>query len=168
MAIGGMQFSLLPIRSDVGGPLGIAVTIMPLRVLSHAESCFLAQPGLFDVTKPAKGNNVFEETARLKVYEMELARATSHIASTLHEHTTLAAVAETIQDFHALHGRDDLTEFALALRGRLEQRGKSAAVRVLQHFAERGHLPDAVPKTSHGPVPAPVPGVRKRARTRAK
>jgi hypothetical protein len=118
--------------------------------------------------KPAKGNGAFEETARLKVYEMELARATSHIASTLHEHTMLKAVAESIQDFQALHGRDDLRAFALTLRGRLEQRGKSAAARVLQHFAERGHLPDAVPKVPHRPVPAPLPGVRKRARTRAK
>ncbi|PMS21947.1 hypothetical protein [Paraburkholderia rhynchosiae] len=118
--------------------------------------------------KPAKANGAFEETARLKVYEMELARATSHIASTLHEHTMLEAVAETILDFQALHGRDDLTAFALALRGRLEQRGKSAAARVLQHFAECGSLPDAAPNASQGMVPARLPGVRKRARTRAK
>jgi hypothetical protein len=118
--------------------------------------------------KPARGNGAFEETARLKVYEMELARATSHIASTLHEHTMLAAVAETIQDFQALHGCDDVRAFALALRGRLEQRGKSAAAGVLQHFAKCGNLPDEVPKAPHGPVPAPLPGVRKRARTRAK
>ncbi|TCF96407.1 hypothetical protein BZM26_37895 [Paraburkholderia strydomiana] len=118
--------------------------------------------------KPAKGKGAFEETARLKVYEMDLARATSHIASTLHEHTMREAVAESIQDFQALHGRDDLRAFALALRGRLEQRGKSAAARVLQHFAERGNLPDAVPNASQGTVPARLPGVRKRARTRAK
>lgn len=120
------------------------------------------------MTKPAKANGAFEESARLKVYEMELARATSHIASTLHEHTMLAAVAETIQDFQALHGGDDLGAFALALRARLEQRGKSAAARVLQHFAECGNLPDAVPNTSQRRMPARVPGVRKRARTRAK
>jgi hypothetical protein len=154
-------------RSDVCGPLGIAVTFMPLRAFSDAERPFFRTAGGIHV-KPAKGNGAFEETARLKVYEMELARATSHIASTLHEHTMLKAVAESIQDFQALHGRDDLRAFALTLRGRLEQRGKSAAARVLQHFAERGHLPDAVPKVPHRPVPAPLPGVRKRARTRAK
>ena len=132
------------------------------------KAVFFAQPRLFDVTKPAKGNNAFEETARLKVYEMELARATSHIASTLHEHTTLAAVAEAIQDFQALHGRDDLTEFARALRGKLEQRGRSAAARLLERFAECGNLPDAVPKAPPEPVPATLPGVGKRARTRAK
>jgi hypothetical protein len=162
-----MQFSPLPIRSDVRGPLGIAVTITPLRALSHAKSPFFAAGGI-DVTKPAERNGAFEETARLKVYEMELARATSHIASTLHEHTMLEAVAETIQDFQALHGRDDLREFALALRARLEQRGRSAAARVLQYFAECGNLPDAIPKAPHEPVHAPLPGVRKRARTRAK
>jgi len=55
----------------------------------------------------------------------------------LYEHTTLAAVAEIIEDFQASHGHDDLRAFAHALRGRLEQRGKPAA-RVLQHFAECG------------------------------
>ncbi|CAD6559547.1 hypothetical protein LMG28727_06880 [Paraburkholderia kirstenboschensis] len=163
-----MQFSPLPIRSDVLGPLGIAVTIMPLRAFSDTESPFSRRAGGIDVMKPARVNGAFEETARLKVYEMELARATSHIASTLHEHTMLEAVAQTIQDFQALHGRDDLREFALALSARLEQRGRSAAARVLQSFAECGNLPDAVPKARHGPVPAPLPGVRKRARTRAK
>jgi hypothetical protein len=154
-------------RSDVRGPLGIAVEIMPLRAFSDAEIRFCAQPG-GDVMKPARGNGAFKQAARLKVYEMELARATSHIASTLHEHTMRQAVAETIQDFQALYGSDDLKAFALALRGRLEQRGKSAAARVLQCFAECGNSPDAVTKAPHKPVPAPLPGVRQRARTRAK
>ncbi|TCF96424.1 hypothetical protein BZM26_37800 [Paraburkholderia strydomiana] len=118
--------------------------------------------------KRAKGNRAFEEIARLKVYEMELARATSHIASTLHEDTMLAAVAQTIQEFQANRGSDDLRAFALALRGRLEQRGKSAAARVLQHFVKCGNLPDAVPNASQGAVPVRLPGVRKRARTGAK
>ncbi|WP_429577708.1 hypothetical protein [Paraburkholderia youngii] len=150
----------MPIRSDVRGPLGIAVTITPLRAFSHAESPFFRRAGGIKVMKPARGNGAFETTARLEVYEMELARATSHIASALHEHTMLEAIAETIQDFQALHGRDDLRAFALVLRGRLEQRGRPAAARVLQYFAECGNLPDAVPPR--------LPGVRKRARTRAK
>lgn len=118
--------------------------------------------------KPAKPNGAFGEPVRLRDYEMELSRATSHIASMLYEHTMLAAVAETIEDFQASHGRDDLRAFAHALCGRLEQRGKPAAARVLQHFVERGSLPDAVPNASQGTVSTPVPGVRKRARPRGK
>ncbi|MFM0515121.1 hypothetical protein [Paraburkholderia sp. RL17-373-BIF-A] len=163
-----MQFSPLPICFDVRGPLGIAVRITPLRTFSDAESPLFSQSRGYRSMKPAKRDGAFEEPARLKVYEMELARATSHIASTLHEHTMLEAVAETIQAFQASRGGDDLRAFALALRGRLEQRGKSAAARVLQYFAECRSLPDAVPKAPHGPVPARLPGVRRRARTRVK
>ena len=94
-------------------------------------------------------------------YEMELSRGASHIASMLYEQSMLTAVAETIREFEASHGRNDLKAFAHALRRRLEQRGKPAAAKVLQHFIEYGRLPDAVPGAPPGPVSAPTPGIRK-------
>jgi hypothetical protein len=39
---------------------------------------------------------------------MELSGSASHIASMMYEHTILAAVTETIQEFEAPHGRNEL------------------------------------------------------------
>jgi hypothetical protein len=121
---------------------------------------FPQNPGYIDV-KPAKRNGAFEETSRLSDYEMELSRGASHIASMLYEQSMLAAVGETIQEFEASRGRNELQAFAHALRRRLEQRAKPAAAWVLQHFMECGRLPDAVPGAPPGPVSAPPPVVRK-------
>jgi hypothetical protein len=111
--------------------------------------------------KALKQDAAFDQAPRLNKYEMELSRGASHIASTLYEESMLAAVRETILEFEASHGRDDLKTFAHALLGRLEQRGKPAATRVLQHFIERGRLPREVSSAPPGPVSARQPAARK-------
>ncbi|TDN68854.1 hypothetical protein [Paraburkholderia sp. BL10I2N1] len=115
--------------------------------------------------KSAEPNGAFEEPPRLNEYEMELARGASHIASMMYEESMLAAVRETILEFEARHGRDDMKAFAGALRRRLEQRGKPAAAKVLQDFIECGRLPEGVPSAAPGPVSARKPVARKRKST---
>ncbi|MFL9909975.1 hypothetical protein [Paraburkholderia sp. RL17-337-BIB-A] len=83
---------------------------------------------------------------------MELARGASHIASVLYEHSIHAAVRETLLQFEACHGREDLKGFAYALLGRLEQRCKPEAVKVLHDFIEHGCQPEQTP----GVLPKPV------------
>ena len=131
----------------------------PYALLMRRSGCFRRTRGI-DV-KPATPNRAFEETSRLSDYEMELSRGASHIASMLYEQSMLAAVTETIQEFEASHGRNDLKVFAHALRRRLEQRGKPAAAWVLKHFIECGRLPEAVPGAPPRPVSGPTPVVRK-------
>jgi len=75
-------------------------------------------------------------------YEMELARAASHIASMLYEQSISAAVRETLLQFEASHGREDLKGYASALLERVEQRGKPEAVKALRDFIVRGRLPE--------------------------
>ncbi|CAB3810813.1 hypothetical protein [Paraburkholderia fynbosensis] len=104
--------------------------------------------------KAVKQDAAFDQAPRLNQYEMELSRGASHIASTLYEESMLAAVSETILEFEASHGRDDLKAFAHALLGRLEQRGKPLAGKVLQHLIERGRLPEEVPSALPVPVSA--------------
>jgi hypothetical protein len=72
---------------------------------------------------------------------MEMARGASHIASMLYEQSIHAAVSETLLQFEACHGREALDAFAYALLGRLEQRGKPEAVRLLHDFIGHGRLP---------------------------
>jgi hypothetical protein len=60
----------------------------------------------------------------------EMARGASHIASMLYEQSIHAAVRETLLQFEACHGREAMDAFAYALLGRLEQQGKSEAVRL--------------------------------------
>jgi hypothetical protein len=112
--------------------------------------------------KPAKRNGTFDEAPRLNKYEVELARGASSIASMLYGESMLAAVSESILEFEAVHGGDDLKRFAHAVPRRLEQRGKPAATRVLQDFIERGRLPEEVPSALPGPVSARQPAARKR------
>ncbi|WOD17075.1 hypothetical protein [Paraburkholderia kirstenboschensis] len=77
----------------------------------------------------------------------------------LYEQSMLAAVRETILEFKALHGRDDLRTFAHAHLGRLEQRGKAAAGNGLREFIERGRLPEQTLSAPTRPVSTrkPVP-----------
>ncbi|CAB3795299.1 hypothetical protein LMG28614_04146 [Paraburkholderia ultramafica] len=133
----------------------------PYAFLIRHIRCYCTEAGDINV-KPAKRNGTFDEAPRLNNYEVELARGASHIASTLYEESMLAAVRESILEFEASHGRDDLKTFAHALLGRLELRGKPAAAKVLQHFIERGRLPEEVTSASPGPVSARQPAARKR------
>lgn len=92
-----------------------------------------------------------DDVRRLDGCEMELARGASHIASMLYEQTIHAAVRETLLEFKASNGRDDLRVFAHALLWRLEERGKPEAVRLLRHFVEHGRLPEPTASTSSIP-----------------
>ena len=111
--------------------------------------------------KAVKQDAAFDLAPRLNKYEMELSRGASYIASTLYEESMLAAVRETILHFEASHGHDDLKAFAHALLRRLEQRGKPLAGKVLQHFIERGRLPEEVPSAPPVSVSARKPVARK-------
>ncbi|MGF6937074.1 hypothetical protein OKW41_006236 [Paraburkholderia sp. UCT70] len=111
--------------------------------------------------KAVKQDAAFDQAPRLNKYEMELSRGASHIASTLYEESMLAAVSETILEFEASHGRDDLKSFAHTLPRRLEQRGNPLAGKVLQLFIERGRLPEEVPSAPPVPVSARKPAARK-------
>lgn len=102
--------------------------------------------------KAAKRKRSTDDVRRFNGCEMELARGASHIASMLYEHSIHAAVRETLLQFEACHGREDLKGFADALLGRLEQRCKPEAVKVLHHFIEHGRLPEQTPGVPPKPV----------------
>ncbi|WP_051377438.1 hypothetical protein [Paraburkholderia dilworthii] len=112
--------------------------------------------------KAVKQDAAFDQAPHLSEYEMELSRGASHIASTLYEESMFAAVSETILEFEAAYGRDDLKSFAHVLLRRLEQRGKPLAGKVLQHVIERGRLPEEVPSAPPVLVSARKPASRKR------
>jgi hypothetical protein len=94
--------------------------------------------------KGAKRKRSNDDVRRFNGCEMELARGASHIASMLYEHSIHAAVRETLLQFEAFHGREDLKGFAYALLGRLEQRCKPEAVKVLHDFIEHVSTPKAI------------------------
>ena len=102
--------------------------------------------------KAAKPKQSCDDVQRLDGCEMELARGSSHIASMLHEQSIHTAVRETLLQFEASHGRADLQAFAYALLGRLEQRGKPEAVRLLDDFIVHGRLPELTAGTPAIPV----------------
>ncbi|WP_028217596.1 hypothetical protein [Paraburkholderia oxyphila] len=60
-------------------------------------------------------------------YGLQLARGSSHIASTLTPATRADAIAEVIEEFEALFGLDDLAAFLEVLAQRLENRGAREA-----------------------------------------
>jgi hypothetical protein len=101
--------------------------------------------------KAANRKRSTDDVRRFNGCEMELARGASHIASMLYEHSIQAAVRETLLQFEACHGREDLKGFAYALLERLEQRCRPEAVKVLHDFIEHGRLPEETP----GVLPKP-------------
>jgi ribose 1,5-bisphosphokinase PhnN len=60
-------------------------------------------------------------------YGLQLARGSSHIASTLTPATRASAIAEVIEEFEKLFGLDDLLAFLEVLAQRLEKRGAREA-----------------------------------------
>ena len=62
------------------------------------------------------------DTGPMNHYETESARGASHIASMLYEQSIRAADRETLLQFEAFHGREELEGYAFALPARLEQR----------------------------------------------
>ena len=111
--------------------------------------------------KTGKRKRASDDALRMNHYEIELARGASHIVSMMYEETIHAAVRETVFLFEVLHGRDDLNAFAHALIGRLEQRGKPGAVKVLREFIERGRLPEQTLSAPTRPVSIRKPVAQK-------
>ncbi|HKT98210.1 MAG TPA: hypothetical protein VJS30_17045 [Paraburkholderia sp.] len=74
-------------------------------------------------------------------YGLQLARGSSHIASTLTPATRASAIAEVIEEFETLFGLDDLRCFLDVLAQRLENRGAREAsaevADVMQRAARR-------------------------------
>jgi hypothetical protein len=80
-------------------------------------------------------------------YGLELARGSSHIASTLSTLTLNAAVTEIVVDFVRRHGMDELSVFLKLLAVRLDKRQQSAAASVVRHVDAFGSVP---------PIPEPA------------
>ena len=89
----------------------------------------------------AKPKRSGDDVRRFNGCEMELARGASYIATMLYGRSIRAAVRETLTEVEACHGREDLNAFAYALLGKLEQRGKPEAVKLLYAFIGHGRLP---------------------------
>lgn len=64
-------------------------------------------------------------------YSMELARGSSHIASTLSPETRRVAIAEVLDEFAALHGADKLAIFRELLAESLEKRDRHDAAQAV-------------------------------------
>lgn len=91
-------------------------------------------------------------------YDLELARGSSHIASTLTAATLNAAVTEVVDDFVQRHGKYELSVFLKLLAVRLGERQKSAAASVVRYVDAIGSVPSL-------PQPATKP---RRSRERSK
>lgn len=67
-------------------------------------------------------------------YKAELARGSSHIASTLTSSTRAAAIAEVVSDFRELHGSENLLPFLELLAEALEKRNSSDAAAAVRNL----------------------------------
>jgi hypothetical protein len=74
-------------------------------------------------------------------YGVELARDSSHIASTLIAATLNAAVNEVVDGFVQRHGTGELSIFLKLLAERLDARQKSGAASVVRHVDTFGSVP---------------------------
>jgi hypothetical protein len=74
-------------------------------------------------------------------YSVELARHSSHVASTLTTATLNAAVIDVVGDFVQRHGNEQLSIFLKLLADRLDARKKSAAASVVRHVDAFGFVP---------------------------
>lgn len=74
-------------------------------------------------------------------YTVELARASSHIASTLSAVTLNAAVTGVAHDFVQQYGTDELSIFLNLLADRLDARQKTTAASVVRHVDVFGSAP---------------------------
>jgi hypothetical protein len=68
------------------------------------------------------------------VYLMELARGSSHIASTLSSQTQRIAIAEVLEGFCTHHGADKLVIFRELLAESLEKRNQPIAAQAVLNF----------------------------------
>lgn len=74
------------------------------------------------------------DLARCRIeYFVELARASSHIASTQSSATQRAAIAETFSEFVECHGAQDFSVFVELLARHLEERRSPEAASAVRH-----------------------------------
>lgn len=84
--------------------------------------------------KGRKRDHQAEKTLYRSVYLMEVARGSSHIASTLSAATQRIAIAEVLHEFQLQHGADRLAVFRDLLAESLEKRGHQSAAQAVSNF----------------------------------
>lgn len=70
-------------------------------------------------------------------YLLEVARGSSHIASTLKQDTLNRAIAEVFEGFRQVHGIPGLSVFRELLAEDVEKRGNQGAASAVRHFSIR-------------------------------
>lgn len=75
-----------------------------------------------------------EKTLYRSIYQIELARGSSYIASTLTPATQQAAIAEVLNEFRAQHGADRLLIFRDLLAESLKNRKDTLAAEAVLSF----------------------------------
>ncbi|KAA1012069.1 hypothetical protein FVF58_13235 [Paraburkholderia panacisoli] len=81
-----------------------------------------------------KGAEQAEKNAYRSLYLTELARGSSHIASTLSPQTQRIAIAEIVDEFCTQHGADKLVIFRELLAESLEKRNQPGAAQAVLNF----------------------------------
>ncbi|MGF6482481.1 hypothetical protein [Paraburkholderia sp. JPY419] len=81
-----------------------------------------------------------EKNRYRSTYLLELARGSSHIASTLGADSRQAAIAEVLCEFGLQYGKDKLPVFRALLAESLEDRDNPDAARAVLSFAPRRTL----------------------------
>ncbi|CAB3751248.1 hypothetical protein [Paraburkholderia humisilvae] len=66
-----------------------------------------------------------------EIYQLELARGASHIASCITAESTMRSVDEVLQDFARAHGVQDCQSFCKTLANRLHIRGCANAAKLV-------------------------------------
>ncbi|SIT39278.1 conserved hypothetical protein [Paraburkholderia ribeironis] len=89
------------------------------------------------MSKGRKPGQQAEKRQFSSLYLMELARGSSHIASTLSPATQHEAIAEVLQEFRLQHGADKLLLFRDLLAQRLKDRENPQAAQAVLSFDPR-------------------------------
>ncbi|MFL9960873.1 hypothetical protein PQR02_07035 [Paraburkholderia sediminicola] len=84
--------------------------------------------------RPRKRAEQAEKNIYRSVYLIELARGSSHIASTLSPQTQRIAIAEVLDEFHRQYGADKLIIFRELLAESLEKRNQPIAAQAVLNF----------------------------------
>lgn len=83
-----------------------------------------------------------EKNLYRSIYLIELARGSSHIASTLSPQTQRIAIAEVMDEFREQHGADKLVVFRELLAESLEKRNEPSAAQAVLNFEPTGCEPE--------------------------
>ena len=100
-------------------------------------------PGDIDMTKSQRVPRDLDAFRYEAVYLLELARGSSHIASTLSAPSMSKAVSEVMNDFIAQRGREALEIFRELLATRLQKRDCAAGAEMVRRFGSTPAVADA-------------------------